>query len=78
MISNINRCAFLIKNSDAPQVLLRHPRGYELVRASSADGTRYLNESSPRFKDVIGVFTRTMPYRDIYNEAGEPVPGEGR
>lgn len=74
MIGSINKCAYQIKTSVGLQLLLRHPRGYELLRASCDEARSYLDERSPRFKDVIGVFTKSMPYREIYDEAGEPVP----
>lgn len=77
MRGSIHECVVKIKSGNQSQILLRHPSGcYQLARVADEYGLAFFNPSHKRYDDVIGVFNRKIPVADIYDEAGEPVPGE--
>lgn len=77
MRGTIHECAIRIKTGRHPQLLLRHPSGcYQVLTACEEYAQAILEPWHKRHGDIIGVFNRRIPLRDIYYEAGEPVPGE--
>lgn len=74
MRGSIHDAVLRIKSSRQSLVLIQYDDHYRTVSPNSIGGIKALDPVVGKIDQVVGVFTKSVPVRDIYEAAGEPVP----